>query len=308
MTAPRFISRPKKVTVIINPAAGKPKPILHLLNEQLADIDWKVEVTRKQGDANEFTRRAVAESSEIILSYGGDGTLMEIVDGVVGTDVPVLILQGGTGNLVASELGIPHQIEAALEIIKTPQVKLVPVDLGVVNDSFHFILRCGCGLEAETLIRTESGAKSQLGKLAYVQGLFKALAEQETIKFRIWLNDDPEPIITSGVTLTIANAGRIGWGELKVTPNARIDDGLFDVCLIKKTALQSAVEFVRIAQNLARSEHGFTSDATVQYQQAYKVRVETDHPVTFQADGDIVGETPFQVSMAKTPLWVAVPG
>lgn len=300
----RTIERPSRISVIINPAAGRPRPILHTINEQLAEVDWCVDVTRKRGDARKFAAEAVSNGAEMIVVYGGDGTLMEVVDGVAGSSVPILPLHGGTGNLVANELHIPSKMEHALGMITAPTVHLLSVDLGIINGKSRFILRCGCGLEAETLIRTGDYAKIQWGKVAYVQGLLKALSRQKTIDFRIWIDDAPEPMERKGVTLTVANAGLIGWGDLRITPYAEISDGLLDVCLVRRAALESAVEFFKITSQLKPGNHGFDSSSPVQYEQARRVRVETVPAVKYQADGDLMGETPFEATIDPVPLWV----
>ncbi len=105
----------RKVHVIINPASGRPKPVLHILNSvfKQAEVDWDISLTKASGDAERFARQAVADGVDIVASYGGDGTVMEVARGVMGSPVPLAILPGGSANLMAVELGIPKDLEQA---------------------------------------------------------------------------------------------------------------------------------------------------------------------------------------------------
>ena len=109
-------SKPKKLHVIANPASGRRIPLLQMLNDTLRPhgINWDLSVTHKPGDGAQATKRALEDGADMIACFGGDGTVMEVTDGLMGTDVPLLVLSGGTGNLVASELGVPRDVEKAL--------------------------------------------------------------------------------------------------------------------------------------------------------------------------------------------------
>ena len=89
----------KKVHVIINPSAGKNNTILNTLNSVFHKygVDWQVSVTHKFGDATRYVKKAIAEGADLVAGYGGDGTQMEIANGVIGTDTPMAICLGGQG-------------------------------------------------------------------------------------------------------------------------------------------------------------------------------------------------------------------
>jgi diacylglycerol kinase family enzyme len=108
----------KYIHVVINPASGQDQPILNTLNDvfQVFDVDWGVSVTRKSGDAQRFAETAVAEGADVVAAYGGDGTVMEVAQSLIGSDVPLAILPGGTGNLMSVELGIPKNLAKAAEV------------------------------------------------------------------------------------------------------------------------------------------------------------------------------------------------
>src|SRR4051812_39925990 len=110
---------PKKLMVIINPAAGVDRPILGLLNAAMnaAGILWEVQVTHQANDARRLAREAAQAGWDMVAAHGGDGTVMEVADGLRGTDVPLVIFPGGTGNAMSGELGVPVDLPAAVTLV-----------------------------------------------------------------------------------------------------------------------------------------------------------------------------------------------
>ena len=105
----------KHIHIIINPAAGKDKPILNTLNAAFSgsDIDWNIKITHKFGDAARLAKEAAADGVDLVAGYGGDGTQLEVANGLFRTGVPMAILPGGTGNAMAFELNIPRELTAS---------------------------------------------------------------------------------------------------------------------------------------------------------------------------------------------------
>ena len=105
----------KNIHIIINPAAGKKEAILPIINESMkeAGIKWEVSVTKEAGDGIQMARAAVKEGVDAIAVYGGDGTLMEVISGLMGSEVPLVILPGGSANIMATELAIHKDLKEA---------------------------------------------------------------------------------------------------------------------------------------------------------------------------------------------------
>ncbi len=298
------INRPEKVSVIVNPASGSPYPILRELNAALSNVDWSVEVTRAPGDGALMGKKAVESGAEMVIAYGGDGTLLEVINGMAGSRVPLLVLGGGTGNLIASEIGLPADPAETLALLNHPSLVAETVDLGMINQSTCFILRCGCGLEVSALEKTSYEEKSEWGKLAYIKGMLKALAAQEPIDFNIWIDDAVEPISEKAMAITVANAGRLGVGDLRIAPDVSMSDGYLDICLFQETGLAAAVEFFSLVVDNDSAPADLTGSSLVRRQRARKVRIETGTPVSFQADGDIVGSTPLEIELIPDAVWM----
>ena len=301
------IDPPTKVRVIANPASGKPEPVLSELNKVLADVDWEVAITRKAGDGKRLAAEAIEAGFDLVISYGGDGTVLDVIGGMAEQDTPLLILPGGTANVIAAELGIPPTTpEALARILNGDEMSVRSVDLGRKTGDQYFMLRCGCGLEATATAFADPTIKATWGKAAYAYGLVKALSEVNPVEFKITI-DDNEPYVESGVALTVANSGSIGIGELTLSPKVEIADGLLDVCFVRRSALDAALDVFRVMKGADLEDRGFDSSSLAQYSQAKRVRVETDPPLDVQADGDLGGKAPFEVEVRPGAIRVVVP-
>ena len=138
----------KRIMVIVNPAAGKDEPILNVLNDVFhsAGVEWEVRITHQSGDATRLAKEAVEQGYELVAGYGGDGTQMEVANGLLGTGIPQAILPGGTGNAMAHDLRIPINLRQAAELITTSH-KRRAVDLARAGDKVY-MLRAYAGVSA----------------------------------------------------------------------------------------------------------------------------------------------------------------
>ena len=178
---------PRTIHVIINPAAGNNEPVLNTINDVFAqyDIQWKALVTHGPGDATELARQAAADGCDLVASYGGDGTLMEVVNGLMGAKMPIGILPGGTGNTVAAELGIPLNLGDALRLLATSEARR-RLDVGEINGRY-FLLRAYTGIGDDHNASRE--LKDRLGVLAYPISGLRFLKEHPPATFRLTVDD-----------------------------------------------------------------------------------------------------------------------
>jgi len=145
----------KKVHVVINPAAGHDEPILNVLNHVFhpTGVDWNVSLTHKSGDATRYAAEAAASGVDLVAAYGGDGTQMEVANGLLGTGVPQAILPGGTGNAMAHDLGISLVLSEAAGLIVNSH-KRRAIDLAKMGDQV-FMLRAYAGFSADNAASRE---------------------------------------------------------------------------------------------------------------------------------------------------------
>ncbi len=302
---------PRSVRVIVNPAPLRRVPLLSILNHAFrkAGIRWDVDITHGDGDAATLARRAREDGADVIAVYGGDGTVMEAASALIGASTPLLILGGGTGNLVAAELRLPPAVEKACELICGERFAIRDIDVGMVNDR-PFLLRAGCGLETEVVQDATRELKNQFGKWAYVFAGVKALQEATESEYRVVV-DGREQASGRGVACMAANAGTVGVGRLTLSPQVGIDDGKLDVFFLKRANIEGIAELAAMMTGLDQvkvdGEPLLDASHMLSHWSASRVEVETDPVVDVQADGDIVSRTPMVVSIRPKSLHVVVP-
>jgi diacylglycerol kinase (ATP) len=136
----------KRVHVIVNPASGQDRPILKTLNSvfRVNQIDWEMFLTKEQGDGIRLAKEAAAAGVDAVAVYGGDGTVREVTTGLLDTNVPILILPGGTANAMALTLGIPTDLAAAASLLSCDECETRSVDVGLMNEE-AFLIGVGLG-------------------------------------------------------------------------------------------------------------------------------------------------------------------
>ncbi len=296
MNPPRIL----RLQVILNPAAGQDEAVLPTLNRVFreADIEWDVSLTHERGDARRLAREAVQAGAELVAAYGGDGTVMETASGLIGSDVPLGILPGGTANVMAIELGVPRELEAAARLLLAPDVERRALDVGRVGEE-HFLLRLGTGFEAVVIEGAERELKDRMGTLAYILSAIKALREPPQTTYRLLLDD--ESVQIEGMSCLVANSGNLGLPGLALHPKIDVSDGLLDVVVIRQVDFDTLI-------SLAASVAGVENvPESLPHWQVRRVRIESDPVQDVQADGEMIGETPIEVEVVPQALQVVVP-
>jgi YegS/Rv2252/BmrU family lipid kinase len=275
------MGRPTRVAVVFNPAtgggtAGRKRDTMEALEAAGLEVLW-LETTREDPGQG-LTAKAVAEGVELVMAQGGDGTVMACVTSLAGTDVPLAVLPGGTGNLLATNFDIPSDLDGAIEVaLEGDRVRL---DVAAMDDD-RFVVMGGIGFDAAMLRDADPRLKEHLGAVAYVLSGFKHLRRRAT-RFRLCLDDRP-PFDRTGQGVLIGNLGRL-QGGLPVMPDARPDDGLLDVAVLQtRTLLDWLALAVRV---LARRRR---KDPWLELFQARRIEIDCDRPQPVERDGDPAG-------------------
>lgn len=285
----------RQVHVIINPASGQDEPILNILNRVFnqADIEWELSLTRRAGDGTRLAREAVARGADLVVGYGGDGTQMEVANGLVGTGVPMAILPGGTGNSMAHALNVPRGLQPATELISRSHTTRA-VDLAQMGDHY-FMLRANTGTEEKHKATREE--KDSYGNLAYIVEGVRLLRGLKPVSYTLTI--DGQHIEVDGLSCIIFNAGSIGqYGTLNAS--IQVDDGLLDV-LIVNTRLESALALASYALEIDGAQTG------LHQWQGREVSVHADPPQPLWVDGEPFGETPFTIKVVPNAVNILVP-
>ena len=296
--------------LILNPVAGTDEgPALvarinELLREQFGDLD--ITITTGPGDAERAGFRAGSDGETQLFVAGGDGTLNEVMNGVFASgrlgDVVFGLLPLGTGNDFAAVLGIPPDVDAAVRAFDDRHV--IPVDVGRLDDRVFVNVSAG-GFVAEVSEAVTPELKTVAGRLAYLIGGAQALLSYEPVRARIEPIGDshllypsdaldavrqaaPAGIAAHEVDLqlfAVCNSRLIGGGRL-IAPEAVIDDGWLDVCVIEA---MPTLEFVGLLREVARGEH--LDDRRVSYFRTRDLHLQFDRVIKVNTDGQVLDAT-----------------
>jgi YegS/Rv2252/BmrU family lipid kinase len=287
--------------VVFNPAtgggegSGRKRDTQEALEKAGLEVLWLETTPEEPGQGQ--TAKAVAEGVDLVMAQGGDGTVMACVTGLAGTEVPLAVLPGGTGNLLATNFDIPSDLEGAVEAaLEGDRVRL---DVAAMGDD-RFVVMGGIGFDAAMLRDADPRLKEHLGAVAYVLSGFKHLRRRAT-RFRLRLDDRRIERIGQGVL--IGNLGRL-QGGLPVMPDARPDDGLLDVAVLQtRTVLDWLALAARVLLRRRRK------DPQLEAFQARRVEVHCDTPQPVERDGDPL-DTPrdhLVVEVVPAALTLCVP-
>jgi YegS/Rv2252/BmrU family lipid kinase len=286
----------QNVHVIINPAAGQDEPILNTLNDVFRQhgVKWEASITHAFGDATRMARTAVEAGVDLVVGYGGDGTQMEIANGVMGSDTPMAILPGGTGNAMAFELGIPRELRGAAELLCQSHNKR-KIDLGQIGDHI-FMLRTYTGPGPEQVASRD--LKDKYGVLAYPAASLRIIKNLPNTHYRLTM--DGYVVEDSAFVCTLFNAGSLGGVNLPGLPEIDPGDGMLDVLLITR----GVRSFGMVA--LYSLDLGF-GKAHVHHWKAKQVTVEVETPQTVWIDGESHGYTPFTAVVLPQAVQIVAP-
>jgi diacylglycerol kinase (ATP) len=299
-------SPPARVTVILNPASGRGtgrarRPELEQLLAQAADgenphVRWDIVETTSPGSGAKQARRAAEAGASVVAAAGGDGTYGEVVNGLVGTPARLGILPLGTGNDFARTLGLAGDLPTAVDTLFRGCPK--PIDLGRVGDRW-FINVAGCGFDAVVAERVNRGYRRLHGAAAYVAAVCHSLLKYRPAHFHVTV--DGAEYELEAMLCSIANSRTYGGGMI-IAPDAAIDDGWFDLCILEKTG---KIEFLRAFPRVFRGTH--VTHPKVLMLRGRNIRVVCDPPMPVLVDGEVLGTTPADFTLHHHAIEVMAP-
>ncbi len=264
---------------IVNPASGrgKGKILGQRLKERLeqTSLDYQILTTSAPGEAIEMAKKAT-QSFEVVVAVGGDGTLNEVVNGLMGSNSVLGLIPVGSGNDFARAAEIPFQFEPALEILLRGRKR--KIDVGKANERY-FHNGLGVGFDAHA-VYTSMNVKRLRGNAIYLYSVLRTLTYYRPVPLTIHLNDE----VKQGdyFMLTVGNGVSLGGGFF-LTPDAQIDDGLFDLCLIQNMPTFS------ILRNLIKVYSGkHKEDPRVEMLRTDRLVIEAAEPFAVHLDGELL--------------------
>jgi len=299
---PLLVLLTTRVLLIANPASRRGKRLIGRAEAAVIATGATCEVVRteRSGHAAEIARTRAGEFDQV-LTLGGDGTAMEVAGALAFGTTPIGVLAGGTGNLLARALGIPMKVERAVPALLGGQRRRI--DLGVVM-GHRFAVAAGVGIDAAMVQETPAWLKRRLGVLSYTliatKAALRAVLRQQFFQARIEVNG--EVIERRAAAVLFANFGAILEDRISFGPEIAVDDGILDCCVFSPRNLRDAL---RIMWRVTRRD--FRPDPSILYRKGTHFRLETEPVLILQADGELLGPTPAEVTVEPLAVQLLVP-
>lgn len=291
-----------KTCIILNPAAGKARDLEDVVARLSRVPNGEIRISSKPGSAARFASAALRKGFDLVVAAGGDGTLNEVVNGIGENlgDARLGLIPLGTGNDFARTIGVPDDIEAAIDLIvigETREVDLVRVTSDEVR---YFVNVSAGGFSGLVNEKLTPEMKKTWGPLAYLRGAAAALSELRAYRTTLAL-DNSESLTLDLYNVVVANGRYVAGGTL-IAPEASIDDGLLDIVLIPQ---RSAPELALLAAQVALGTH-LASEAIV-FRRAAQLTVNSKPGMWFNVDGELVGNEPARFEILPRALRFIAP-
>lgn len=291
----------EKTVLIYNPNAGRGgarrvRDVARFCSH-LEERGLSVEAlsTRAPNDATELVRKAIREGAKRIVVSGGDGTINEALQGLIGSQVPLGIWASGTANVLARELKLPFGVKQAAEVVARGATQRIYAGCATMEETAerrYFILMAGIGLDASIVRQVRPRLKRRIGKGAFWFSGLSHLASWKPVPFEVEVGGETFPATFAA----IGKSSRYG-GDLAITPRARLDKPEFEVCLINSRSRLRYLQLLSLAMRGGVSENGRTA---IRYLRTTRARA-TGHTFV-QVDGELIGQLPMTFEIVPSPI------
>ena len=274
-----------RTCVILYPIAGAVKNVA-ATQERLRRLDAeRFCISQQSGDAEKFAREA--SGFDLIVSAGGDGTLNEVVNGIArgGCKAALGVLPLGTGNDFARTLGVPNDLDAAIDQITAGETRCIDL-VRVTSDQVRYFANVSSGgFSGVVGEKLTPEMKRTWGPLAYLRGAAAAFSELRGYTTSVAL-DNGEAIELDLYNVVVAN-GRYVAGGIPIAPEADVVDGLLDIVLIPE---RGPAELTLLTAQILLGKH-LGSDAVI-FHRAKKIAINSRPGMWFNVDGELIGNEP----------------
>ncbi len=281
-----------RLAIVVNPSKFDDlDEVKSAIEGRLAEAGWRAPTwyeTTEDDPGISQARQALHDGATIVASFGGDGTVRAVASVLAAGDVPLALLPGGTGNLLARNLDVPYDdLEEALAVVISGVDRRI--DTGLVRFSSHtgacaeerFVVMAGMGIDADTMAHTNDALKARIGWPAY---LISGVQELVKAGFRVCLDTPHEiSLIQHARSVLVGNCGTL-TGGFRLMPDAELDDGVLDGLVVSPYGLVGWTALV--GDVVTRSRHGHRLLAR---RRAGEFVVRLSDPNLGEIDGDPVG-------------------
>ncbi len=292
----------KKIVFLVNPNSGVNHSRKALLKDYAAQVldaekyTWEIIFSKSAGHLFELSKSAAENGADIIVAVGGDGTVNQVAKGMFGSSAVLGLVPAGSGNGLAHHLNIPVDIPASLEVINKAEEKVI--DTCSVNGEL-FVSIAGVGFDA--LVAKKFAETKRRGFLSYLNIVTNEYTWYRPRKYK--LNIDGKIYKREALFVSFANTNQFGYNTI-ISPDASIEDGLIDVCIMKKVPLLLAPGIIGLLLTRKIDSSGY-----VEIIRAKEVSFTRRKNRPVNIDGEPVKLTPeLTVKVNPASLRVLVPG
>jgi len=296
---------PRKVFVVFNPVAGltKADQARQQIEKFCQDNGWNCQMheTTPDEDLKKLVQNALDSDVDLVIASGGDGTVSGVVTGMVGSQKPMAILPGGTGNALARDLKIPLNLVDALKLLNN-QNRVQTLDVMETNGNDYFVLNVSIGISALTMRTTAREEKRRFGMLAYARRAVETMARADLHRFTAVVDGQEYHFAASEVMMT--NTRFLGLQPqldgVVVEPN----DGVLDLFVVRAHSFADYFDvFTRFF--FPRNPNDDLKLTYLPIRDHATIR--SEFPLPVQADGEEIGITPLELRLIPSALRVLVP-
>lgn len=292
----------RRALAIVNPRAGNQsgERIAGWLAELAQSNNIEVVVRETSADIDAKALVQDAEQFDRVISSGGDGTIMQVMNGIAKKGIPLSVIPAGTGNALAQALQLPLDLRAATEAVFMPVV-FSPLDLGLLDDRLHFALRLSIGYEAVVTQDTTRELKTRFGKMAYVMQAVRHAVRVRSVRYRFIV--DGKTVRRRAESVWVANAGSLGALDLDLDRNINFSDGQLDLCVMR-LSLQQDLRII-VQRLMMRQRLPAAVFSRIPIRQSIRIITYPRQPI--QVDGEVVGETPCEIKVVPNAIQICRP-
>lgn len=290
-----------KILFIVNPVAGGGKALVawekHKNDLKSLFPTSEAVFTKAPGDATSFAMSASEKGFDTVISCGGDGTLNEVVNGIVGSGIKVGIFPLGTGSDFGKSVGI-RDYESFLSSLNSGKSIKVDIALSEFSDGNrrYFINSLEAGFGADVMQFVDSHRR--LGKISFIVGILATIARLR--KFDVEINIDSRRWAVRSMEIIVANGKYFGGGML-ASPGSRVDDSILDVHILKPIGRLRTIIQLRELINGTYIEKGHSIEIN-----GKSIEIDTME-ILVEMDGEVAGKTPVKITLIPGALDLLIP-
>ena len=275
-----------KTFIMLNPASSKGKT--GQLNEKIRssfkklNIDYHLHISKSSEDLKNAAIKSLNDGYSNYIAVGGDGTTHDLINALAETGKNIGVIPSGSGNDIATNLGLPKDIESCCKLINKGHIK--KIDMGLINNKYYYVCIAGAGFDSQVTDLANNTKLPINGPARYNYSVYKTLITFRSREFQLSYDGKNRKI--PAMMIAASNLKSYGGG-MKITPDADPQDGLFDICIIKR---MKKLHFVKIFPKVYEGKH--ITDPHVEIFRTSAFKLESEYNFSVFADGEYICKLP----------------